>query len=144
MALSRITIQGIQAEEAQDWWPKVAKWCEAALAHGGDLLNLDDVKQGVADREMQLWVIHEWRDLKAVCVTSINVWPRAKVLTAIIVGGEEMDKWVEPLVDLLVRYGRAEGCKTVDAHGRRGWTKTLRSLGWRDSIVTFSKEVEHG
>lgn len=137
----QITMQGIPAGEADHWWPKVGAWCAAALAVGGDLLNLDDVKQAVADRDMQLWVIHEWRELKAVCVTEIRQWPRAKVLTALAVGGEDMPHWVGAIDDVLVRYAQANGCQAVEAHGRRGWTKTLGALGWKDAVVTFAKEV---
>lgn len=143
-AVRRITVTGVVADEARTWWPKVSRWCEAALEHGGGLLSLDDIKQGVAERDMQLWVIHEWRTLKAVCVTTIQIWPQAKVLTAIVVGGHGMPDWVEALDDVLMRYAAAQGCKVVDAHGRRGWTKTLRGLGWRDAMVTFSKEVNDG
>lgn len=140
----QITVQGIPANEASQWWPEVAGWCEAALEHGGGLLALEDVKQAVENRDMQLWVIHEWRELKAVCVTEIRQWPRAKVLTAIIVGGEDMPRWVAALDDVLARYAASTGCKAVEAHGRRGWTKTLRALGWHDAVVTFAKEVNHG
>lgn len=140
-ALRQITVQGVLAADANRWWPAVANWCEAALEHGGGLLNLDDVKRAVEQRDMQLWVIHEWRELKAVCVTEIRQWPRAKVLTAIIVAGNDMDRWVGALDDVLTRYAEATGCKAVDAHGRRGWTKTLRDLGWRDAVVTFAKEI---
>lgn len=140
----QVTVQGIPANEASQWWPKVARWCDAALAHGGGLLALEDVKQAVENRDMQLWVIHEWRELKAVCVTEIRQWPRAKVLTAIIVGGEDMPRWVAALDDVLMRYAKSNDCKAVDAHGRRGWTKTLCALGWRDAVVTFAKEVKNG
>lgn len=141
---SVITVQGVPAQQAQLWWPQVAHWCEAALSHGGDLLNLEDLKAAVAARDMQLWVVHEGEQLLAVCVTEIRRWPRCSVLTAIVVGGEQMPRWVRGLDDVLTRYARANGCAVLDAHGRKGWTKTLRSLGWRDCAVTFAKEIRHG
>ena len=142
-AYHRISIQGIRAEDAHNWWPKVAKWCEQALEHGGNLLTLDDVKEAVANRDMQLWIIMDWREVTAVCVTEIRNWPRTKVLTAIIVGGQHMDRWVAPLDDVLVRFAKDQGCRVLDAHGRRGWTKVLNSLGWKDATVTFAKEIQN-
>lgn len=139
--VKRLEIRGILADEANEWWPKVSGWCEEALEHGGGLMNLDDVKSAVAERDMQLWVIHEWRELKAVCVTKIQRYPQASVLTAVIVAGRDMPTWVDALDDLLVRFAQSKGCKAVEAHGRRGWTKTLRAMGWRDAVVTFAKEV---
>ena len=139
--VAMVEIQGIQADDATAWWPHVAEWCEAALAHGGGLLDLDDVKAAVADRRMQLWAISLDGALTAVCVTSIHQWSRACVLTAIIVGGEGMHNWVAALDDVLTRYAREKGCRFVDAHGRKGWHKVLGSLGWKESTISYMKEV---
>jgi hypothetical protein len=138
-----IAIHGIQSHEAFSWWPLVSKWCEQALEYAGNLLTLDDVKEAVANRDMQLWVICEDENAMAVCVTEIRSWPRTKVLTAIIVGGAGMEHWVGALDEVLVQFARAQGCRVLDAHGRRGWLKSLSALGWKDMTVTYAKEIHH-
>ena len=136
-----ITVQGICAEDAPAWWPVVSEWCNQALSKGCWTLDLEDVREAVAGRAMQLWIIHDFGKLTAVCVTEIRVWPKVKVLTAIIVAGHDMPKWVAALDDVLTRYGREQGCKVLDAHGRKGWTKTLKTLGWKDIMTTYAKRL---
>ena len=93
---------------------------------------------------MQLWVIRVNGELRAMCLTAVNRWPRASVLTAVAVGGFDMPTWVGPLTDLLDRFAAANGCASVDCHGRRGWKKALEAQGWNEAMTTFSKEVRHG
>jgi hypothetical protein len=139
----QITVRGILSSDAGDWWPKVSHWVEDALAHGGECYSLDDILRAIKQRDMQLWVVHENDELKAVCVTEIRQWPQAKILTAIIVAGNDMPHWVYALDDTLTRYAVAHGCKAIEAHGRKGWKPTLSELGWRDVVVTYAKEINH-
>jgi hypothetical protein len=139
----QITVRGILSSEACDWWPRVSQWVADALAHGGECYSLEDILTAIQQRDMQLWVVHENDELKAVCVTEIRQWPQAKILTAIIVAGNDMPHWVCALDDTLTRYAVAQGCKAIEAHGRKGWKPTLSELGWRDVVVTYVKEINH-
>jgi hypothetical protein len=133
-------INGVLSVNATNWWPKVSRWCEQALSHGG-MHTLEDLKQGVSNKDMQLWVIHVDDELTAVCITSIHIWPRLKELTAIIVAGEHMDKWLKDLDQLLVEYAKHNECSVLSAHGRKGWAKHLKTLGWKDTVITYAKEI---
>lgn len=136
-----VCVQGVPADDARLWWPQVGQWCEDALVYASGLLLLEDVQKAVAERDMQMWLIHQSAELKAVCITQIHVFPRAKVLEVIILGGSGMDGWLPDLLDVLEKFAAAHGCKAVNAYGRRGWINVLRPHGWRDSVVMISKEV---
>lgn len=137
-----IAVQGVPAQMAQLWWPRIAHWCEEALGYSGGLLDLEDVKQAVASRDMQLWVIHDGKGPVAACVTEIRRWPRASVLTVLLLGGEQMHSWVAALDDTLTRFAQSQGCKGLDCYGRKGWSKALRNLGWRERVVMCAKEIQ--
>jgi hypothetical protein len=143
MPQMKVTVRGVVAQEISKWWPFVAHWIDAALAHGGDMYSKDDILEAIKCRDMQMWIIHCDDELKAVCVTGIRQWPQAKVLTAIIVAGNDMPHWVFALDDTLTRYALEHGCKALEAHGRKGWKPTLGALGWRDVAVTYTKEIDH-
>lgn len=128
---------------AQLWWPRVSHWCQEALVFGSGLMWLEDVVRAVAERDMQMWVIHAGQELKAVCITEIRVFPRGKALTVLLVGGNDMPAWAPALDDTLTRYGRACGCAVLDAYARKGWSKTLRSLNWVDRCALFAKDIRH-
>lgn len=139
--MSNISIVGIPDTEADKWWPSVSDWCTEALSYGGGLLTLDDLKDAVESRDMQLWLVFDDGKLTAVFITKISVWSKLKSLTTVVIAGNNMDKWIGALDDVLVRFGREKGCSLLDAYGRRGWTKTVRKFGWVDSIVTYTKGI---
>jgi len=141
MESARVTVSGVLAENANSWWEFVSDWCNNALSYGGGLLALEDIQAAVANRDMQLWVIHNNGILTAVCVTELRQWPRGKALTSIIVGGVGMEEWIGALDSVLTAYAVSHGCKVVDAHGRKGWHKTIGKLGYQMALVTYMKEV---
>ena len=139
--MEQARVIGIHKDEAHKWWPLVKDWCEAALEHGGNLIAFEDVQKSVGERDMQLWAMLLDGELSGVCVTQISVWPQAKTLTAVVVAGERMNEWVSALDEMLCLFARAMGCKGIEAHGRKGWKPALSDLGWRDSSVSYWKEV---
>ena len=90
----------------------------------------EDAIENVLNKSMQLWVVLVSGQLKAVCVTQIDQYKRGKVLSAPIIGGEDMDKWVEALDDTLTRYAKEQGCVLLSGGGRKGWERVLKPLGW--------------
>lgn len=136
-----ITIQGILAKDAPHMWPVVSDWCEGALEYAGGLMNLDDVKAAVAKNEMQMWVVMNASTPQAVCITEIRRYPRANVLTAILIGGTKLHKWAAQLDSLLTRFATANNCKFVDGYGRKGWEKIVNSLGWARRATIYMKRV---
>lgn len=137
-----VRVQGVPADDARLWWPQVGQWCENALVYAGGMLNLKDIQKAVAERDMQMWLIHEGEELRAVCITQIHAFPRAKALEVIILGGSGMDRWLQELLDVLEKFAAAHGCKAVNAYGRRGWIKVLRPWEWCELAVVISKEVK--
>lgn len=136
-----ITVAGVRAEDADVWWPRVSDWCQAALDRAGNLMTLDDVKERIIARDMQLWVIHVGDELKAVSVSEIIQWPQMRVITGVLTGGVDMPQWIDALVDVLSRYGHEQGCVRLDCHGRRGWKKPFEALGCKEIAVTFTKGI---
>lgn len=136
-----ITIEGIQAADAPAMWPHVREWCLEALNRGGALIGIDDLKKGVADRTMQMWVTRENGKLLAVVLTEIVAWPQGQVLSAFVIGGTDMHKWLPAFDDTLSRYAREHGCKFLSGGGRKGWERVLKPLGWDSPSATYLKRL---
>lgn len=132
-------IVGVLAQDANQWWPKIERWAEEALEHTGGLFGLDDIQEAVLLRDMQLWLVMQ-PELKAFCITEVSVFPKARVLTAVLTGGEDMPAWIAALDNHLTRFAIAHDCKQFNAYGRSGWRRVARGLGWVET-VTYWKDL---
>lgn len=136
-----IIIQGIQSCDAHKWWSVVEDWCRRALDRGGALLWFEDLVEGVAAKDMQMWVVFEAGTPIAVAISQVEQWKRGKALSAFIIGGEDMHKWLAQLDDVLTRYARSLGCDFITGEGRKGWERSLKPLGWQAPSVTYMKRI---
>ena len=126
---------GILAEDAGAWWPELGGWIAAAVDRDG-MMGLDDVKSAVANREMQLWAVLDDARPVGACVTEISAFPKARVLSAVAVGGRGAARWIAALDAALSRYGDAHDCTKFNAPvARRGWRPLARALGWRETAA---------
>jgi predicted NBD/HSP70 family sugar kinase len=138
--MGRARVVGVLAENLPGWWPQVRRWVEAAVKADG-LLSAESVRQAIATRDMQLWLVFQGDDLAAACVTEISVFPLARVLSAVVVGGERMPRWIADLNDHLTRYALAHDCTKFNAPiARRGWRPFARALGWSER-ATYWKDL---
>ena len=51
------------------------------------------------------------------------------------------DDWLPIVDETLGYYARQMGCRQVSSSGRRGWSRKLDKLGWRDVAIVRTKEV---
>lgn len=109
---------------------------EAALAYGGGSYTFDDVKQEVAENKLQFWP-----GPNSVIVTTIVEYPREKVLSFFLAGGDLTE--LEAMVPQILEWGKMQGCTRASMIGRRGWEKTfLTKTGWNKTLVVFEKSLD--
>lgn len=109
-------------------------WIEAALAYSGGTHTFEDVAEGIASGRMQLWPAED-----GCCVTEILTYPQRKVLNGAICGGD-MDRVLD-MIPAIEEWARLQGCDCVEITGRRGWTRALGPLGYRDAAVVLRKDL---
>jgi len=113
-------------------WFNVREHLKNALSYGDGLLNLDDVKDGLASGLFELWVGDNSAIVSQVINTSHN-----KALLFYLAGGE-----LEELKDMseqLESLAKEAGCSKVLINGRAGWGKAL--TGYKERTRIFEKEL---
>ena len=143
-AVGSVFVSRIPAPYLAQAWPVAAKLMESAIEYTeGDSL-MSDYLDAIIKDTMQLWGI--WLDdrMVAAAVTQICHYPQCKALHGLLIGGGEMDKWMRDLDAALMAFARDAGCKKFFVFGRRGWEPKLKTLGYKQSYVALSKEVNHG
>jgi hypothetical protein len=107
---------------------------EKALAQGGDMYTLADIRGFIEAGHMQSFAKNDtW------VVTQIVDFPQKRVLEIFLVTGDLDD--AEALYDEVLQFGRERGCQIVRCYGRYGWTRKAREHGWTNGQRIFWKEL---
>lgn len=129
------TVCDVPREHLAALWPQVLPHVAAALerdAFGRFLPH--DVLAALAKGHAKLWISwdEEARVAEAAMVTEILAFPRCRECHVMLIGGRNMDRWLEPFFATLEAYARAQGCAQVSGMGRRGWERVMARLpGYR-------------
>lgn len=108
-------------------WLQCADHIHAAMSRNGRF-EPAHIRQMCMDGKMQLWTVYDGDELKATCVTEILQYPTMKVLSIIVLTGEDREAWLRH-AEYLKQYGRQWGCQRVEAWARPGWSRVLKD--WR-------------
>lgn len=109
-------------------------WIKSALEYGGGTHDIEDVFRAILESRMQLWPAEN-----GCLVTEILVYPRKKVLHIFLAGGE-MGQITDMHHDV-IEWAKAQGCTALTLSGRKGWIKALAKFGWKEKLVSLSKEI---
>jgi hypothetical protein len=122
-------------------WPLVENWIAAALERGKADQTPDDIRQHLQRATIQLWLAwgHEPRP-RGCCVTEIAGGARGKVCNLVIVAGLDLASWL-PLLAVIEAWAREAGAVRLEASGRAGWERRLKSEGWKPVRTTIELEL---
>lgn len=133
-------ISAVPLNIVQDAWPVVRGWINEALeaAWGYDE---NDVYLKLLRGDCLLWLIEKDMHVVAAVVTEISIYPRCKSLNIWLTGGAGFQEWKECLA-ALEGYGRQNQCEILEATGRPGLQKILKSLGFNVPRVMCAKKID--
>jgi len=129
--LSLITSQSLL--DLHSAWKVALPWIKSALDRGGRF-DPEDIEARVLCGTMQLWIAREGSEVKAVGVTEILYYPHIRVLSIVILTGEDRDMWLHH-VSALEDYGRQHKCQRIESWARPGWKKILRDWSHTHSLL---------
>lgn len=109
---------------------------EQALEHAGNTHALPDVAQAIDRGTAKLWA-HE----KALVVTEIEQYPRRRVASVWLAGGD-LRTITDEIAPQIYDWAREMGCDSVVLVGRKGWKRALAADGWADTeMVLMEKKL---
>ena len=119
---------GVQSGEVDSIWEQVKPLIESPIYRTGCDKDMDaeDVKAKLLTTDSQLWIVHENAHPYCAIITTIQVFPKRKVLAIPFVGCEEgyEEDWVEHL-EYLKTFAAHHGCAGIRGWGRKGWERVL-------------------
>lgn len=112
-------------------WPLVERWVREALIEGKADLSPASVKAKLRHGSMQLWLAWDdtGRRAKGCCVTEFAESVRGTCCNLVVVAGIDFPQW-RSLIDDVKDWARQRGCVRLEAGGREGWLRLVKSDGW--------------
>lgn len=124
--------------------PALEGMIKPALEYAHGELNFEDLMTMVKLDKVQIWAVFDRAsmELRAIATTQVVKYPQFKALRVITLGGANMAIWARALDNMLTKFAKAQGCKRMEAFGRRGLAQRIEELGFTMMYVAYGKEVE--
>lgn len=137
---SNCKVCGIVAGDVDSVWPQIKKYVVRAVAESRGECTVDDIREFLNERIMQLWIAYdEQHQVKACMVTQIMRYPRKTFLRIVLLSGDGMDDWQYGW-DFVETWARAQGCDGMETFARFGFVRKCAHLGFRAYHTVIGKD----
>jgi len=133
----------VPKEYIDNVWPSIEKYMEGVAAYTYGRFNAEDIKYHLMTKPQQLWIaFDDDNEIFGAVVTEVNVYPQMNALVMHFTGGKKLLRWKDPMLELLQRFARENGCSIIESYGRPGWEKIFKKDGYRSQFNFYELPVE--
>jgi|TARA_R100001143_G_C3319511_1_gene114060 hypothetical protein len=124
-------------------WPYAGPLLKKALNRTIGEIGLEDVKNWLKTERQQLWLIAE-EEIIVAFTTEIYTYPNQKHLRGHLWGAKPntMKKWLDVWSEPVEKFCKENGISHIETAGRDGWTRALKSKGYKKYYTVLVKEIE--
>lgn len=137
-----VEVSAVPKEYAERVWPEIEKFAGRAAKYSYGRYEAEDVLDLVLHHDYALWIAIDDREIIGFVTTTFANYPHAKYLKLAFCGGKARKKWQAPILHLLRRWARDNGCEGLEASGRPGWVKILGQDGHTPLWNTFQLPLD--
>jgi len=137
-----IQVSHVPTEYINSCWKDVEGYLKKALEYTNGRYEIEDLYLALYKYDHHLWIAFDENEIKGAVVTHILVYPRKKFLCMAFCGGKELDTWKDEMIVMLKNFAIDMKCDGLEATGRKGWAKVLKSQGHEFLWDTFELPLE--
>jgi hypothetical protein len=137
-----IQISHVPTEYINSCWKDVEGYLKKALDYTNGRYEIEDLYLALHKYDHHLWIAFDENEIKGAVVTHILVYPRKRFLCMAFCGGKELDIWKDEMIVMLKNFAIDMKCDGLEATGRKGWAKALKSHGHEFLWDTFELPLE--
>jgi hypothetical protein len=112
-------------------WPRIFPHLSKASDYTFGRYEPEDILEFVVSGDAHLWVVFDGEDIIGITVTRFWEYPRKKCLDMVFIGGDEGFSWKDPMLEILQRWARDNGCEAIESSGRVGFARAFRDDGYK-------------
>jgi hypothetical protein len=132
-----IQVSLVKPQDVDAVWPKVEKYLLGAAEYTYGRFTVIDIYKSIVVNKNSLWIAFEDNHVLGAVVTNIVAYPRKKMLCMQFCGGENLELWRSPMLTLLRKSAKDNGCDGLESSARPGWAKIFKDDGYSQCWVTF-------
>ena len=123
-------------------WPNIEHYMAGSAQYTYNRFNTDDIKKDLITKPQQLWIAYDEEEVYGAVVTEIIVYPKMTTLMMHFTGGKKLPRWKQPMLKLLQRFAKDQGCNVIESYGRPGWEKVFKNDGYKEVFKFYELPVE--
>ena len=112
-------------------WPRIFPHLSKASDYTFGRYEPEDILEFVVSGDAHLWVVFDGEDIIGITVTRFWEYPRKKCLDMVFIGGDEGFSWKDPMLEILQRWARDNGCEAIESSGRVGFARAFKDDGYK-------------
>lgn len=136
-------VQGISREIYEEIFPQIQTYLESAAHYTFNRFTAEDIKQGLRDKNQQLWIAHIESDIYGFVVTEIVTYPQMTALVMHFTAGKQLPKWKDEMLREIKAFAKLHNCNTIESYGRPGWAKVFKNDGYKQQFIYYELPVEN-
>ena len=135
-------ISGIPSERIDEVWLECEPYIEMGNGKSRDEMSVMDIYARLSEARMQLWLVFDDnKEIISVLTTEIIEYPRKTTCRIVTLGGQDLDLWVEKLLETLEEWALENGCVAMETVCRKGFIKKLERFGYENAYTVLVKEL---
>ena len=132
-----IVLRLVERDEITLFWPKLKPYFARIAAKVTTEITPATIFDGAKDRRLLLWAIHDDGQLLGAAATGVRDCGDDTVAFIEALAGDEMDRWLIPVLEDFEIIARERGATIVEHEGRLGWARKLP--GWKPTRIVMQK-----
>ncbi len=117
-----VKLHFIPKDEIPYVWTALIPFVDRFLEESQGESTAATMLQHLCSGEYQCWVVMDYEEIKAVCITKIDTWASYKALHILGLTGGEWISWAKLHHELEI-FAKRVGCDRITMWGRKGWKR---------------------
>lgn len=127
-----VTIAYVHPSNVGATWPHIKDFVVKVCEESGGRRTPAKVLAQLITNLASLWVAHtEEMKIIAFATTRFIDYDDVKLMGIELVGGEDLDEWLEDGQRIMAKFAMENGCDGLEGYGRgAAWARKLKHHGW--------------
>lgn len=136
-----IRVLYVLPEQLDQEWVQAGPMLELAQRRLADKMDLQDLYEDFRKGYQQLWAVKDSDTTLAAIATMLDAHPKSSIFRIMMVGGRNMQEWLNPALCVMKDAAKRLGCDTIEANCRIGWGKYAQRYGFKEAARVYELEI---
>lgn len=136
----------IPVEKVQEVFPLVQQDIAKTLDKAQNGYDHNDILKLLNDNAMQLWIVFDHKQNKklAFIISEIIERPQLNFISIFMTIGENRKVWEVKAQDTLEQFALKNNCSKAILIARKGWSKSFKKTGYKETHTLLEKQLKKG